>query len=72
MKNTTDVTGGKPIVVLLQFISSVSPISPLVALYDIHVGKRDVLLFYFVPDATRDPTLYFLTLHFYKLVLPYM
>jgi hypothetical protein len=54
MKNTADVTGGKPIAVLLQFISDVSAIYPLVAFYDIHGGKREVLFFCFVPDTTRD------------------
>jgi hypothetical protein len=54
MWNTADVTGGKPIVVLLQYISVVSAINPLVAFYDIHGGKREVLFFYFVPDTTRD------------------
>jgi hypothetical protein len=54
MKNTVDVTGGKPVAVLLQLISDVSAINPLVAFYDIHGGKREVLFFYFVPDTTRD------------------
>jgi hypothetical protein len=54
MKNTTDVTGGKPIVVLLQSIPGVSAINPLVAFYDIHGGKREVLFFYYVSDTTRD------------------
>jgi hypothetical protein len=54
MRNIADVTGGKPIAVLLQSISGVSAINPLVALYDIHGGKREVLFFYFVPDTTRD------------------
>jgi hypothetical protein len=54
MRNTADVTGGQPIVVLLQSISGVSAINPLVAFYDIHGGKRKVLFFYFVPDPTRD------------------
>jgi hypothetical protein len=54
MRNTADVTGGKPIAVLLQSISGVSAINPLVAFYDIHGGKREVLFFYFVPDSTRD------------------
>jgi hypothetical protein len=40
MRNTADVTGGKPIAVLLQSISGVSAINPLVAFYDIHGGKR--------------------------------
>jgi hypothetical protein len=50
----TDVIGGKPIAVLLQSISDVSAINPLVAFYDILGGKREVLFFYFVPDTTRD------------------
>jgi hypothetical protein len=53
MRNTADVTGGKPIVVLLQSISSVSAINTLIA-DDIHGGKREVIFFYFVPDTTRD------------------
>jgi hypothetical protein len=42
MRNTADVTGGKPIVVLLLSISGVSAINPLVAFYDIHGGKTEV------------------------------
>jgi hypothetical protein len=57
MRNTADVTGGKPIAVLLQSISGVIAINPLVAFYDIHGGKRDVLFFYFVPDTTRDTSI---------------
>jgi hypothetical protein len=54
MKNTADVTDGTPIAVLLQSISGVSAINPLVAFYDIHGGKREVLYFCFVSDTTRD------------------
>jgi hypothetical protein len=54
MKNTADVTGGKPIAALLQSISDVSVINPLVAFYNIHGGERKVLFFYFVPGTTRD------------------
>jgi hypothetical protein len=54
MKNAADVTAGKPIAVLLQSISGVSAINPLVAFYDIHGGKSEVLFFYFVPETTRD------------------
>jgi hypothetical protein len=54
MRNTADVTGSKPIAVLLQSILGVSAINPLVAFHDIHGGKREVLFFYFVPDTTRD------------------
>jgi hypothetical protein len=54
MRNTADVTGGKPIAVFLQSISGVSAINPLVAFYDIHGGKREVPFLYFVPDTTRD------------------
>jgi hypothetical protein len=54
MRNTADVTSGKPTAVSLQSISGVSAINPLVSFYDIHGGKREVLFFYFVPDTTRD------------------
>jgi hypothetical protein len=54
MRDTADVTRGKPIAVLLQSISGVSAINPLVAFYDIHGGKTEALFFYFVPDTTRD------------------
>jgi hypothetical protein len=54
MRNTADVTGGKPTTVLLQSITGDSGINPLVPFYDIHGGKREVLFFYFVPDTTRD------------------
>jgi hypothetical protein len=53
MRNTADVTGGTPIAVLLQSIAGGSAINPLVAFYDIHGGKREVLFFYFVQDTTR-------------------
>jgi hypothetical protein len=52
MKDTTDMTGGNPIAVLLQSISDVSGINPLATFYDIHGGKREMLFFYFVPDTT--------------------
>jgi hypothetical protein len=42
MRNTADVTGVKPIAVLLQSISGVSAKNPLVAFYDIHRGKIEV------------------------------
>jgi hypothetical protein len=51
MRNTA---GGKPIAVLLQPISGVSAINPLVAFYDIYGGKREMLFFYLVPDTTQD------------------
>jgi hypothetical protein len=54
MKTTANVTGGKPIAVLLQSISGVSAINLLVAFYVIHGGKGEVLFFYIVPDTTRD------------------
>jgi hypothetical protein len=50
MTNTADVTGGKLIAVLLQYISGVSAINPLVAFYDIRGGKREVLFFYLIDD----------------------
>jgi hypothetical protein len=54
MRNTADVTASKPIAVLLQSFSGVSAINPLVAFYDNHGGKREVLFFYFVLDTKRD------------------
>jgi hypothetical protein len=57
MGNTADVTGGTPIAVFLHSISGVSAINPVVAFYDIHGGKREILIFYFVPDTTRDNSL---------------
>jgi hypothetical protein len=54
MSNTADVTGGKPIAVWSQSISSVNAINHLMALYDIQGRKREVLFFYFVLDTTRD------------------
>jgi hypothetical protein len=53
MSNTADMTGGKPIAVLLQSISGVSAINPLVAFYGIDGRKRQVLFFYFFPDTTH-------------------
>jgi hypothetical protein len=69
MKNTADVTGGKPIAVFLQSISGVSAINPLVAFYDIHGGKRDVLFFYFVPDTSRDQKIGEVTQHLFIYIL---
>jgi hypothetical protein len=54
MRITADVTGAKLIAALLQSISGVSANNPLVAFYDIHGGKREVLFFYIVPGTTRD------------------
>jgi hypothetical protein len=54
MSSTVDVTGGKPVAVWSQSISGVNAINPLVAFYDIYGRKREVLLFYFVLDTTRD------------------
>jgi hypothetical protein len=47
-RNTADVTGGKPIAVLLQYISGGSAIIPLVAFYDIHEGKHSPCTFLLV------------------------
>jgi hypothetical protein len=35
-------------------MSGVSAFNPLVAIYDIRGGKRELLFFYFVPDTTRE------------------
>jgi hypothetical protein len=54
MRKTADVTGGKLITVCSQSISGESAINPLVAFYDIHGRKSEVLFFYFVPDTIPD------------------
>jgi hypothetical protein len=54
MRDTAIVSGGKPIIISLQSISGVNAINRLVAFYDIHGGKREVLFFYFVPEFTRE------------------
>jgi hypothetical protein len=54
VSNTAEVIGGKPIAIRLQSITGVSAFNRLVAFYDIHGRKREVLFFYFVPDTTRD------------------
>jgi hypothetical protein len=55
MSNTADVTGdGDGLAVWLQSTRGVSAVNPLVAFYDIHGRKREMLFFYFVPDTTRD------------------
>jgi hypothetical protein len=53
MKNTADVAEGKPIAVLLQSISGVSAINPLVAFDNIHGGKRGAILL-FCPGHHRS------------------
>jgi hypothetical protein len=66
MKNTANVVGGKPIDILLQSISGVSAISPLVAFTtskENKTGKREVLFFYIVPDITR------VKLHLFQIVI---
>jgi hypothetical protein len=54
MRNTADVTGGKAIAVWLQSITGGDAFNPLVAFYDIHGRKRELIFFYFVPDTTQD------------------
>jgi hypothetical protein len=53
MRNIADVTGGKPIAVLLQSTSGVSAINPLVAFYDIRGGKRGAILLFCPGHHTR-------------------
>jgi hypothetical protein len=51
---TADETGGKPVTVWSQSIAGANAINHLVAFYDIHGRKREVLFFYSVPGITRD------------------
>jgi hypothetical protein len=56
-------TKSKSIAVKSQFISGLSAVNRLVAFYDIHGRKREVLFFCFVPHTTRD-TKFFSTSHY--------
>jgi hypothetical protein len=58
MRNSADVTGGKPIAVLSQSILRVSAVNPLVTFYDIHGKKGEVLFLCSVSNTTRDPQKY--------------
>jgi hypothetical protein len=51
MRNTLDVTGGKPVAAAH---SGMSAVNPLIAFYDIHGRLGEVLFYSFVPDTTRD------------------
>jgi hypothetical protein len=53
VRHSADVTGGKPIAILSQSISAVSAVNQLIAFYDLHRRKREVLIFCSVLD-TRD------------------
>jgi hypothetical protein len=62
LMNTADVTGGKPIAVLLQSISGVSAIS---AFYDIHGGKTSCG----VRDTIKAPLLLY-PLNGWQVIIP--
>jgi hypothetical protein len=72
MGNTAKMTGGKPIAVLLQSISGVSAINTLVAFYDSHGGKREVLFFYFIPDINENDEIVNYTLLKRRLIVVYL
>jgi hypothetical protein len=42
----------------MKSFSGVSAINPLVAFYDTHGEKREVLFLYFVPDTTREKNMF--------------
>jgi hypothetical protein len=44
MRNTADVTGGKPTAALSQSISGVSALNPLVAFHAIHGRMREAII----------------------------
>jgi hypothetical protein len=52
MRNTADVTDGKPIAVWLQSILRISAIDPLVTFYNIHGEKGEVLFYSSVSDTS--------------------
>jgi hypothetical protein len=53
MRNTTHVTGGKPIAVRSQSIPAMSAVNPLVAFYAIH-GRMGVALFFFLSRTPHE------------------
>jgi hypothetical protein len=53
MRDTADVTGGKPITVFLQSISGVNAINPFVAFYDINGGKEKAYFLFSPGHHTR-------------------
>jgi hypothetical protein len=59
MRNTADMTGGKPNTVWSESFLGVlvCAINPLVAFYDIHGRNGEMLIFCTVPDTTRDISL---------------
>jgi hypothetical protein len=61
MRNTADVTDGKPIAVFLQSNSGVIAINLLVAFYDIHGGKRGAILL-FCPRTPHEMFYYSATI----------
>jgi hypothetical protein len=66
MRNTADVTGGKPIAVLLQSISGVSAINPLVAFYDTEERER---CYSFILSRTPHAAVWEYILHEYEWIL---
>jgi hypothetical protein len=53
MRNTADVTGGKPVAVLLQSISGVSTINPLVA-FSPSIGEREMCYSFILSRTPRE------------------
>jgi hypothetical protein len=59
MKNTADVTGDKHTAIAVRLlIAGVSAINLLVAFYDIHGRKGEVLFFHSVPDTIQNIHVY--------------
>jgi hypothetical protein len=69
MRNTADVTGGKPIAVLLQSISGVSAINPLVAFYDIQWRKERGAILLFCPGHHTRLYVQIISIKIYFLIL---
>jgi hypothetical protein len=64
------VTGGKPIAVLLQSITGVSAINPLVAFYDIY-GKRERCYSFILSRTPHETSYTFIKLHTYITSRPF-
>jgi hypothetical protein len=70
MRNTADVVSGSPIAIRSQSISGGNVVNPLVAFYDIHGRKREVLFYSSVPDTTHtgNSVLFYLYLNYFYLI----
>jgi hypothetical protein len=67
MRNTADVTGGKPLAIWLQSISGGDSVNPLVVyFYDNHGRKREVFFLFCPGHHTRFTELFIVVYEYNK------